>query len=120
MIDKFQRVAESLQFLRIPAIVLGFLFLSVIAAVLIGLGSDEMNQLLEPCFIGLIWALATYSFVETFETIPAQADRVDSFLVRIRRKISRAWYWLIALVFVGTTVFALILSSRLLSIWLRG
>ncbi|NNC77921.1 MAG: hypothetical protein HKN77_08155 [Woeseiaceae bacterium] len=120
MIDKFQDVAESIRFLKFPAAALGVLFLAVIAAILFGLGSVEMKQFLEPCFTGLIWALATYSFIETFESIPAPADQSAGFLTKARRKLSRAWYWLIAVVFLGTTVFALILSSRLLSIWLRG
>jgi len=120
MIDKFQRVAESIQFLRIPAIVLGILCLGIIAVVLLGLGSGAINQILVPSLIGLIWALATYSFVVTFEKIPAPADQSFGFLAKIKRKLSRAWYWLVAVAFVGTTVFALILSGRLLSIWLRG
>ncbi len=120
MIDKFQRVAQAIQILRIPAILLGALFLGLIAASLLGIGSNQLGQYLEPCFIGLIWALATYAFVATFEEIPAPADRTDGLATKIRRKLSRARYWLIALAFVGTTVLALMITSRLLSDWLQG
>ena len=119
MIDKFQRIAQITQILLVPSIVVGFICLISMVIIVLNVGSGEGNRYLMPSFIGLIWALATYSFIVTFRNVPEKACRSQTFVGRMRRRVSRSWYWLIALVFLGTTGTALIFTVRLISIWLR-
>ena len=119
MIDKFQRIAQVTQILLVPSVVVGFICLISMVMIVLNVGSGDGNRYLMPSFVGLIWALATYSFIVTFRDVPEKADRSQTFVGRIRRRVSRSWYWLIALVFLGTTGTALIFTVRLMTIWLK-
>jgi hypothetical protein len=87
--------------------------------IVLGPGSAAANQTLMPGFVGLVWAATTFSFIATFRTIPEKADKSLKFISRLKRRLSRGWYWVISLVFLGTTIAALILTGRLMSIWLK-
>jgi len=119
MIDKLQRIAQSIQILLVPSIVVGFICLFSVVIIILNAGSGEGNRYLMPGFIGLIWALVTYSFIVTFRNVPEKADSSQTFAGRMRRRASRGWYWLVALVFLGTTGAALIFTVRLIAIWLK-
>ena len=119
MIDKLQRIAQSIQVMLVPSIVVGFICLISVVMIILNAGSDEGDRYLMPGFTGLIWALTTYSFIVTFRNVPEKADSSQNFAGRMRRRASRSWYWLIALVFLGTTGAVLIFTVRLMSIWLK-
>ena len=117
MIDKFRYLAETLRFLRLPLIALGLLCLSVAACVLFVSNSSE--QYLIPSCVGVLWAMSTYFFIETFRSAPDRGDETLSFFGRLKRKLHRAWYWIIALVFLSTTIAAIFVTNKLISIWFR-
>lgn len=119
MIDTFQRFAQGLRFLRIPSIVFGLVCLLSVAVSVLDGGSTEGHRYMMPGFIGLIWAIATFSFIETFSDIPAKAEKSDRLVARFKRRLRRAWFWLVALVFLFTSVSALVFTGRLVSIWLK-
>ena len=118
MIDKFQRIAQSIRVLQIPTLLVGTICLVLTAMIVMGGGSKDLERYLLPSVIGFVWAATTYAFIVTFRGIPAKPDRSQRLAGRLKRRMSRAWYWIIALVFLGSTGVAVILSSRLLSIWL--
>ena len=119
MINKFQRIAQSMQILRLPAILVGSICLVSIAIILVGARSEEFERFLTPSLIGFVWAATAYSFIVTFRTVPEKADKSQKLIGRLKRRISRGWYWFIAVVLLGTTVAALILTGRLMSLWLK-
>jgi len=119
MIDKFQRIAQAIQILRLPLIVVGVICLASMVIIVLSPSSAAANQFLMLSFVGLVWAATTFSFIATFHTIPEKADKSLKFISRLKRRLSRGWYWFISLVFLGTTTTALILTGRLMSIWLK-
>jgi hypothetical protein len=50
---------------------------------------------------------------------PERAEKSQGFIRRLRRGLSRAWYWFIALVFIGTSLATLIMTGRLISLVTR-
>jgi len=118
MIDKFQRMAQSIRVLQYPTLLVGTICLVSTAMIVMGAGSKDFERYLMPSIVGFVWAATTYSFIVTFCGIPAKPDQSQRLPGRLMRRISRGWYWFIALVFLGTTAVALVFSSRLISIWL--
>ena len=90
------------------------------AIILVSARSDAFERFLTPSFVGFVWAATTYSFITTFCTIPEKAEKSQRLIGKIKHKISRAWYWFLAVVFLGTTVAALVFTGRIISIWLKA
>lgn len=81
--------------------------------------SHEGDRFLIPSVVGLLWAMTTYAFLVTFRSVPEKASKTWRLVSRLKRNISRGWYWFISAVFVGTTVGAIFITIRMASIWLR-
>jgi hypothetical protein len=119
MLDRLQRFAHALRILLVPSMVLGFVCLVLIVVAIFSGGSTEGHRYIMPGFVGLVWAIATFSFIATFSEVPPRAAKSDRLLAKLRRSLCRAWYWLVALVFMFTSASALVLTGRLISIWLK-
>lgn len=117
MIDKLRYIAETIQILRLPLIVLGLLCLSMAAFVLFV--SNTSERYLIPSCVGVLWATSTYFFIETFRSAPDRGNETLTFFGRLKRKLHRAWYWIIAMVFLSTTIAAIYITNKLISIWFR-
>ncbi|MGB3212854.1 MAG: hypothetical protein WBB19_19290 [Desulforhopalus sp.] len=119
MIDKLQRIAETLQFLRLPSITVGAFCLGTMITVVLISDVRESDRFLIPSVIGLLWAMSTYAFIVTFRSVPEKPDRSYRFFRKLRRRINRGWYYFIGGIFLTTTVAAIIVTLRIFSIWLR-
>ena len=119
MIERFQRMAQAIQILLLPSIVFGSACLVAMILIVLSNSPDDGNQFLLPVFVGLIWAATTYAFIATFHTIPEKANKSLGFVGRLKRRLSRGWYWFIGVVFLCTTIAALVTTGRLMSIWLK-
>ena len=119
MIDKIQRVAVSVQFFRLPAIGLGLAALVAIGVILLLADSPRAEAFLIPSVVALIWSLSAHSFIVTFRSVPERADRSQGWFRRLWRNLVRGWYWLIALLFLATTLAAVYFTYRVISIWMR-
>jgi hypothetical protein len=119
MIDKFQRIAQAIQILKLPSIIVGFICLASFVIIVLNVSSDEGNRFVMPTFVGLVWAATTFSFIATFRTVPERAEKSQGIVRRFKQGSSRAWYWFIGVVFIGTSLAALIMTGRLVSVWLK-
>jgi hypothetical protein len=119
MIDKLQQFSQSIQFLRLPAIVVGLSCLATMATIFLGSVSHDGDRFLVPAFVGVLWAMSTYSFIVTFQFVPEKAGKTLGFFSKLKRNLYRGWYWLISVVFLGTTIVAIYLTNSLVSMWLR-
>ena len=119
MIDKFQRIARSIQFLRLPAIIVGLISFLLIVTLIFVAQSGTGKRWLMLGFISLLWAISTYAFIVNFQSIPTKADKTMRFFTRIKRHIHRAWHWLVALIFLGATSGALFISYRMIYVWFK-
>jgi len=119
-VDKLHRTAQAVGFLRLPFVVAGLACLAFIVASLFFSEFHAAERFMIPAFIGLLWAVSAYSFIETFRSVPEKAKDGLSLLARIGRRIHRAWYGFISAVFFAATAASLWISYRMLSAWLRG
>ena len=119
MIDMLKKIADAVQFLRLPSVVLGLICLIAITTILIGSKSHEEDFFAIPSAVGLLWSIITYSFLVYFRAVPDKADQSWEFVKRLKRRIARAGYWLMGAVFMGTTLAAIFVSYRMITIWLR-
>ncbi len=119
MIDKLQRISQTIQFLRLPAIAVGMFCLATTVVIILNTNSTDGDRFLIPSFVGLLWAMSTYTFIVTFRSVPKKADNSLSFFGKLKRHLHRGWYWVISMVFLGTTVTAIYFTNSMISIWLR-
>lgn len=119
MIDKLGRIAQTLQILRIPAVVVGLASLIVITVIIFTSKSHEEDFYLIPGIVGLLWAITTYSFLTGFMSVPHKAEPSWKFFRRVKRRLARTWYWFLAITFLGTSILAISVTYRIVSIWVR-
>lgn len=87
----------------------------LLAAYLVVFGDPQTSDpLLLPAIVGILWSLCAALFVNTFETVPPAAGPELRGWTRLRRRLTRLWYGLLAIAFLGLTVAALLLTRRLL------
>lgn len=118
MIDAFRRIAVAIRFLRIPAILVGLICLASIVGILLTSTSHAGDRLLMPGFVGLLWATGVWSFIELFTAVPARTRAGLGLYARLSWRVRRAWFSALALVLVGAIGAAVLLTTRLVSIWL--
>jgi hypothetical protein len=120
MIDSFQKFASRLWLLKIIAVGMGVLFFVLVVVITIFSTSQDDVKYLIPGVIGILWSLSAYGFTSTFQFVPEKAKSSDGFFHRLKRNIHRSWYWLIAIIFAGTTIATILSSIRLISIWINN
>ncbi len=119
MIDKLQRISQAIQHLRLPAIAVGMFCLATTVVIILNTNSTDGDRFLIPSFVGLLWAMSTYTFIVTFRSVPEKADNSLSMFVKLKRNLHRGWYWVISMVFLSSTVAAIYFTKSMISIWLR-
>ncbi|MEM7587804.1 MAG: hypothetical protein AAF560_30730, partial [Acidobacteriota bacterium] len=68
---------------------------------------------------GLLWSFSAYNFVVVFRSVPERATHSVGSWGRLKNRIERGGYWLVAALFSGTTLGLVALSYKLLSVWLK-
>jgi hypothetical protein len=119
MIDKLQKISQAIQFLRLPAIAVGFLCTASTILIIISSISDDGDKYLIPSFVGVLWAMSTYTFIVTFRSVPEKSDNSLTVFGKLKRHLHRGWYWVISIVFLSSTLAALIFTKSMISIWLK-
>lgn len=118
MIDRLGKIAQTLQFLRIPTIITGLVCLIVLTVIIFTSKTHEDDIYLIPSIIGLLWSVTAYSFLTGFNSVPQKAEDSWKFFQRVKRKLIRSWYWLLAIIFLGTSILAILVTFRIISIWI--
>jgi len=117
MIDRFRNIAHSVSWLRTPSILIGVTCLIGFVYIVLTSTSHEGDTLLIPSIVGFIWATTTAALLSTFANVPPIPDPKYSFFRRVWIRVIRGWYWAIGLLFIATSFAALILTYRMISIW---
>jgi hypothetical protein len=119
MIDGLKRMAQAIQVLRLPSLVLGLISLASLVATVFFFTSDQGDRYIIPSIIGLLWGMATYSFIVTFRALPDKPNTSPRFFGKLKHAVARVWYGLISLIFIGAAVTVLVITIRMILIWLR-
>lgn len=119
MIDRFQALASKVQRLQPVAIGIGIACLAAAAYFALSPPAPESERFLLPAIIGFLWSVSATSFISIFRSVPEKADASATRWQRIRLGAWRGWYWLMALLFFGTTLAVVVVSQKLLSVWAK-
>lgn len=120
MIDKFKRMAVAIQVFRLPSLSVGLICLAALVVIIIFFPSDQDARLIIPSVVGFLWGIGTYSFIVTFRSAPNNPSRPLSLIGKIKHAFTRAWYWFISLILLLGTAAVIVITIRMISIWLRG
>lgn len=120
MIDKLQRIAKAIQILRLPSLFVGATALALLVVIILVLAPPQGDRLVIPCIVGLLWGLSMYVFIVTFGTVPERPGPELTFFSKLKQKFVRTWYGLIGLFFIGATIAIIIITIRMVLIWLRS
>ena len=119
MIDRLRRTAQAGDKLKKPLLLISFCCVGVSIFIVAISTSHEGDRFLFPTILGFLWFLSGYAFIETFQRVPNNARHIKGLFKWLKLKLARLLYWLIGFVFLGTTLAIVILSVRILSVWLR-
>ena len=118
MIDRLRSIARAAGGLAIPSLILAVACLAHAVFIVFTSSSHEDDRYLFPSILVFMWALSVYGFIETFKYVPERLDDAAGFFRRMQRRLSRLWYWIVGLVFLGTSIAVVALTLRALSVWL--
>jgi hypothetical protein len=119
MIDKLKRLALSIQVLRLPSLSVGFISLISLVVIILFFESEQDALFVIPCIVGFLWGISAYTFIVTFRAVPQKPSTQLRFFGKLKYAITRIWYWLLSVVFLGATVALIVVTIRMVSIWLR-
>ena len=119
MLDSLNRVARRLLPLRTLFLGLAvFAFLLLIVSLFAEEGGQQGLYAM-PALTLFLWALSVFVFVLNFAVIPQRQEGKSGMFRRGLQQLQRAWYWLVGLFFLSTTLVLLAVTTRLAIIWLR-
>lgn|GEM_PF-1324047 len=118
LLERFSSLSRAL----LPFRCLSYLTAAVLALVIVlsflFTPSVESNHYTLPGLLGTIWCLLLAIMITAFQSVPC-VDKDKSFFQRIKVRLTRLGYWVLALVFLILTLALVILTFRLMTIWFR-
>lgn len=119
MLDRLNRIACRLLPWRMLFLGLAlFGFLALMTSLFAETGRDQ-GLITMPAITLFLWALAVYVFILNFAVIPQRKAEEGSLVKRGWQRLQRAWYWLVGLFFLVTTLVLLYVTTRIVTLWLR-
>ena len=119
MLDSLNRFARRLLPMRMLFLGLAlFAFLVVIVSLFAEEGGQQGLYAM-PALTLFLWALSVFVFILNFAVIPQRNEGESGMIRRGMQRLQRAWYWLVGLFFLSTTLLLLYVTTRLVTIWLR-
>lgn len=115
MIDRLQAVAAKIRPLQYVAAGTGLFFLGAVVFFVLSAGVGD--KYLIPSLVGLLWSVSAYNFILIFRFVPERADPAEKRRERVKDVLRRGSYWLVTLLFAGTTLAVVVASSKLLTVW---
>lgn len=119
MLDTFRKISRAIRILQFPALLMGIGGLLLLCAIVLFAGLISGEHLITPSIVCALWGFCVYFFIATFKNVPEMPISRPGFFARIRYKAIRFWYWLVCILFLVTTMAALITSLRVLLIFFR-
>jgi len=119
MIKKLKRMAVAIQLLRLPSLLLGLISLTSLIVIIFFSPSGQDTHLIIPCIVGSIWGIGIYSFIITFQSVPKERSMPLSLFGKMKYAFTRAWYWLIGIIFIFGAIWTIVMTIRMISILVK-
>jgi len=118
MIERLQAIATFLSRFRLFIGLLGVVFVGLFLMSLFEVGSAAEYDLLIPAIVGFCWAAILLSFASFFISIPAKFEKGAKLGARLVSRIKRGLAQGLGLLMISLTIALVLLTYRLLRVWL--
>ncbi|WP_019025949.1 hypothetical protein [Colwellia piezophila] len=118
MLEFLEHIATKLQPFRKLSYLVAVFLGGVIANQLLQTSSPTQasNTLAILSFVGCLWLLLFNVLLSTFHNIPSKSNSSHNLFVRLKAKLQRAPYYVLALLFIALTLVIAFLSIRMLRV----
>lgn len=117
MLERLSAVSKRLYWTKPIAVLLGLVFISLFVTSLLGLAGFDTDTLLIPSLLGALWSTLYYILLAIFPSVPVILGKELTFMTRIKVRLQRGMYYVLAIMLITLTIVILLLSFRLLGIW---
>lgn len=117
MIDGLRQYAERLAFVRPGFVVLGLAGVGAAGWEILGPGFAGEEDLLLPAVVAIMWSIVGFAAIGLFRDVPPPLEGDADFMTRLGRRLSRGFFYAVALVFIGLTLTGLYMTYKLVSIF---
>lgn len=94
--------------------------LVLLAAAVFILEPDQGDRYIIPGFVGLLWGMSTYAFIVAFRSAPGKTGKSIGVFRKLAHRLHRGWYGFLSVVFLVTTVAVIVVTVRMIAIWLSA
>ena len=119
VIELLHRLARRLRKAQLPALIGAVACLLYGVYVLLMPASHENDYLLMPAIVGMLWCLSLYALITNFAHVPVWSRQEAGLWLRFKHRLVRGYYWLLGVLFIALSVGVLVVSWRLVAVWLR-
>ncbi|MFK8016356.1 MAG: hypothetical protein AB8G17_13060 [Gammaproteobacteria bacterium] len=99
--------------------IIGVLFLALFVVSVFAPGGMDGDVFLMPSVVGVLWTSLFFVLVSGFAVIPEKPAAGTRFFARVKIRLKRGAYHLLALIFVVLSIAVVAMSVRMLGIWMR-
>jgi hypothetical protein len=114
LLDTLHQTARRMRPAAPALAVVGLLLFALCAMLLLFAQAEAPDRILLPAIVGVLWCLCGYVFIHAFAEVPAPPGAELSGWPRLQRQLARAWHWLLAVVFVAITIWALLVTNNVI------
>lgn len=120
LIEKLHRYSNYLSFLLPYVQIIAILLLTSAVWLIFFSSSPKADDYLLPTFAGFLWSLLFIAMVKAFAVVPPIPTKEDRFWTRIKLKIKRMLFAIMALLFITASIVVLVTTLRLMSVWIKS
>ncbi|MES9962414.1 MAG: hypothetical protein ABW116_02645 [Candidatus Sedimenticola sp. 20ELBAFRAG] len=120
VLDRLNRLAKRAAPFQGTALIFSLTSLLAITASLLLLEPGESDYYLYPLIIIFLWFLSIYALVDCFKEIPSHPREQKGLLNKLKSTAARCWSWLVGVVFIMTTLGVMMLSWKLINLWIKN
>ena len=118
MIERLQAIATFLSRFTPFISLLALFFVGVFLTSLFEVGGMTTDDQLIPAIVGFCWSATLLSFANLFISAPVKLERKASLRVRLSFKVRRGLLWGLGLLMISLTFALMLMTFRLLRVWL--
>jgi hypothetical protein len=114
LLDSLHRVARWMRPAAPIIALVGLALFTLCAGLLLFAQAEAPDKILLPAIVGVLWCLCGYVFIHAFAEVPAPPGAELEGWPRLKRQLARAWHWLLAVSYVGITLWALLITNHVI------
>ena len=118
MIERLQAIATFLSRFTPFISLLALIFVGLFLTSLFEVGGMTTDDQLIPAIGGFCWSATLLSFANLFISAPVKLERKASLRVRLSFKVRRGLLWGLGLLMISLTFALMLMTFRLLRVWL--